>query len=336
MTAAPPPDTAGREPSSARGVGAHRAHLGGGAFSRALECSECHAVPGSEDVSSHIDGLPAQVLFTGVARTAGRTPSFDADSWSCADTWCHGPGSGPHLPSPSWTSESSLDCASCHGLPPAPPHPQLDDCSSCHGAVVDEDDRTIVARSRHVDGVADVDRADECRSCHGSDNAAPPLDLAGNTQTSAPGVGAHQIHLAGSSRARAVPCSDCHRVPDTLFDAGHLDSESPAEVVFSGAANAFGGDPSYSEGRCENTSCHGGAFPEQHRSGGLNVAPSWTEVGAGQAACGSCHALPPPAPHPRGDLNPVCSACHRNIDDDNLHFLRPELHVDGIVTFEPP
>jgi hypothetical protein len=46
--------------------------------------------------------------------------------------------------------------------------------------------------------------------------------------------------------------------------------------------------------------------------------------------------LPPPAPHPRGDLNPTCSACHENIDPDNLTFNRPDLHVDGIVTFTLP
>jgi predicted CxxxxCH...CXXCH cytochrome family protein len=335
-TAAPPADTLGNTSVSARGVGAHRAHLLGGQASRALECGECHAVPTREAPFLHVDGLPAELRFTGVAGTRERTPEVDPSLLSCTETWCHGPGPGSHSPSPAWTSEASLGCTSCHGLPPAPPHPQLADCSSCHGEVVHDDDRTIVDRTRHVDGVVDLAGRGSCTSCHGGDNAAPPRDLAGNTDTAAPGVGAHQLHLQGSARARAALCEDCHRVPQDTFDAGHLDSELPAEVVFGGAAVAFGGEPSYAGGRCTDTGCHGGAFPEQHRSGGSNVAPSWTDVGTGQAACGSCHALPPPAPHPRGDLNPVCSACHHDIADDNLTFLRPELHVDGIVTFELP
>jgi hypothetical protein len=43
--------------------------------------------------------------------------------------------------------------------------------------------------------------------------------------------------------------------------------------------------------------------------------------------------LPPPPPHPYAALNPVCSACHENIAPDNTTFERPELHVDGVVTF---
>jgi hypothetical protein len=77
-------------------------------------------------------------------------------------------------------------------------------------------------------------------------------------------------------------------------------------------------------------------FPEGHASGGSNTAPSWTTVDGTQAACGACHGLPPPRPHPKAELNPVCNACHKNIASDNTTFLRPELHVDGIVTFELP
>ncbi|MEZ4373687.1 MAG: hypothetical protein R3B07_22900 [Polyangiaceae bacterium] len=40
---------------------------------------------------------------------------------------------------------------------------------------------------------------------------APPFDLSGNTATSFPGVGTHQVHLAGSTNFRAVACSDCHQ-----------------------------------------------------------------------------------------------------------------------------
>jgi predicted CxxxxCH...CXXCH cytochrome family protein len=239
-------------------------------------------------------------------------------------------------PSPTWVTAGSLGCTSCHGLPPPAPHPQITDCSRCHGDVVAADNRTIVERNRHVDGIVDVTLDARCTTCHGGVNPAPPLDLSGQSSTSSPGVGAHQTHVAGTPRSRPVPCGDCHDTPSDVFDPGHLDTPPPAEVVFNGAAVAFGGTPSYAGGTCQGTSCHGGAFPAGHASGGSNTTPLWTLVDGTQATCGACHGLPPPAPHPRGDLNPTCGACHENIAPDNLTFLRPELHVDGVVTFTIP
>jgi len=198
---------------------------------------------------------------------------------------------------------------------------------------VGADNTTIVEPLRHVDGIVDVTTDQSCTLCHGNDNPAPPRDLSGRTSSSSPGVGAHQTHLAGTERSRAVPCGECHVVPERLLDVGHVDTASSAEVSFSGAAVAFGAAPTYARGSCENTSCHGGVFPEGHRSGGTNTSPVWTRVNDTEAACGTCHGLPPPAPHPRGDLNPTCSACHENIEPDNVTFRQPELHVDGVVTF---
>jgi predicted CxxxxCH...CXXCH cytochrome family protein len=187
-----------------------------------------------------------------------------------------------------------------------------------------------------VDGIVDVAVDPRCTTCHGSMNAAPPADLSGSSATTSPGVGAHQIHLAGTARSRPVPCAECHRVPETVLAAGHVDTTPPAELTFSGAASAFGGTPRYSLGSCRDTSCHGAVFPEGRASGGSTTAPSWTTVDGTQATCGTCHALPPPAPHPRGELNPTCSACHEDIGPDNATFVRPDLHVDGIVTFVVP
>jgi predicted CxxxxCH...CXXCH cytochrome family protein len=331
---APPPDTVGNTAVTAIGVGAHQAHLAGGGFSRALSCAECHIVPAT--VGSHADGLPAEVTLLGVAATGARAPLWDRVSASCSDSWCHGPSPASTAPSASWVLAGALSCTSCHGLPPPAPHPQLTDCSSCHGDVVAQDDRTIVARSRHVDGIVDVALDQRCTACHGSDNPAPPLDLAGQSSTTSLSVGAHQTHVTGTARARPVPCAECHLVPSSVFEPGHVDTSTPAEVTFSGAAIAFGGAPLYSGGTCQGTSCHGGAFPSGHASGGSNTMPVWTNVDGSETACGACHGLPPPAPHPRGDLNPICSACHENIAADNIGFLRPELHVDGVVTFTLP
>jgi predicted CxxxxCH...CXXCH cytochrome family protein len=332
---APPPDTAGNTARTAIGVGAHQVHLSGGTASRAVRCDACHIVPETVTAPMHVDGLPAQVVFGGVGVAGARAPTWDRASATCADTWCHSPGPGGNASAP-WTSLGPTGCTSCHGAPPAPPHPQMDDCARCHGAVVGPDHVTIIDRDRHVDGVVDVAFDDSCVACHGATDPAPPPDVSGATATTAPGVGAHRTHLDPPGRSRPVPCAECHVVPSTVLEAGHVDTPRPAEVIFSGVALAHDAAPSYANGSCQSTPCHGAVFPRGRASGGTNTAPDWTTVDGTQAACGTCHGLPPPRPHPLGDLNPVCSACHENIAPDNVTFTRPELHVDGVVTFTVP
>lgn len=329
---APPPDLSGDESPSSPGVGAHQAHLDGGGLGRAVECAECHPVPETVGDASHIDGPPVEVVLTGTAAAHGREPFFDADSGSCQQSYCHGPSPGAVSGSPDWTEVGPLGCDACHGLPPEPPHPPMQACGLCHGEVV-TDALEILEPTRHVDGVVDVEVPDDCTACHGGATPAPPPDLLGERDPTSPGVGAHQAHLAGTDWARRVACDECHQVPEATLDEGHLDSALPADLVFSGAAAAFGGAPSYQDGSCRETSCHGGVFPGGHRSGGSLTEPRWTDVGGAPAECGACHGLPPPAPHPYGNLNPTCSACHENIDSDNRTFTRPDLHVDGVVTF---
>jgi predicted CxxxxCH...CXXCH cytochrome family protein len=220
---APPFDTRGNSDQTRPGVGAHQAHLTGGAFSRPLVCTECHDVPARDDVSAHVGPLPAEVRLLGVAETDGRMPSFSHATASCTDSWCHGPGPSGHSASPSWISATSLDCTSCHELPPPAPHPASDRCSSCHAEVVAADNLTITSLSRHVDGMVDVSVNEGCTSCHGDDNPAPPRDLSGNTDPSAPGVGAHQVHLAGTERSRAVECNECHVAFWCSDNVGHPD-----------------------------------------------------------------------------------------------------------------
>lgn len=330
--AAPPLDTSGNDAVSALGVGAHQVHLRGGAHGRPLECGECHRVPRELAEPTHIDGTPAEVIFTGPALAMEHDAHWDPAQATCGDSWCHSPSPGQAQDSPAWNVPQALNCSSCHGLPPPLPHPQVADCSVCHGAVVGADDRSIEDPSRHVNGVVDVSLDAPCNACHGSENAAPPVDLQGNVATTFSGVGAHQAHVLGSARSRPVPCNECHLVPVALLDPGHLDSALPAELAFSGVALAQGAAPRYEQGSCSATSCHGEVFPGGHLSGGSHTAPVWTVVDGTQAACGTCHGLPPPPPHP----NPTfpCHQCHANLAEDDLTFTHPELHVDGIVTLQ--
>ncbi len=332
---APPVDTRGNTEVSAEGVGAHAIHLAGGDNGRPLECGECHEVPSGPAAAAHVDGLPAEVVLGGVAASDSRRPAFNYGNLRCSSTWCHGP-TNPSNSSPVWTSTSGrLACDSCHGLPPPAPHPQMARCSQCHSAVVADDDRTILDRSRHVDGTVDVvDLASfRCTSCHGSATPAPPRDTAGNIATTAPGVGAHQAHLNPGGRARAVLCEECHVVPATLDAAGHIDSLLPAEVTFSGVASAWSAKPTYSAGSCQATYCHGASFVSNRASGGSLTEPEWTKVDGSQRACGTCHALPPPAPHPQNADQ--CSTCHFDVDADR-NFVHPEQHVNGLIELGGP
>jgi predicted CxxxxCH...CXXCH cytochrome family protein len=68
----------------------------------------------------------------------------------------------------------------------------------------------------------------------------------------------------------------------------------------------------------------------------VSTAPSWTSVDGSEAACGSCHGLPPPRPHPYVEQSPNCSGCHQDLAPDNRSFVRPDLHIDGEVTFTVP
>ncbi len=179
----------------------------------------------------------------------------------------------------------------------------------------------------------------ECGACHGgmlpqAFVGAPPYNLSGDTEPSARGNGAHEAHLVGRDRARAVACSECHLVPESVDSPGHMDDPYPVEVLFQGPAKAFEAEPLFDadKGSCQNTFCHGGSFVGGRDSGGTLTEPRWTDVSQEPAACGACHGLPPPLPHP---LEEVCSDCHKNIREDRT-FSHPDLHVDGVVNFNLP
>ena len=310
------------------------AHLAGGANSLAVPCETCHVVPASVEDPGHLDdGTPnAEVTFGGVALTDGRDPSWDRTAANCSESWCHGPSSPTSAPSPAWTlATGPLNCTTCHGAPPPAPHPQMDRCSFCHSNIA-ADNTTIIDRNLHVNGVVDVTPPTTCYACHGSAaSPAPPQDLSGSMLTSSPGVGAHQRHINGSATARPVACSECHLVPTTLLDPGHVDTAGGAELTFSGVAVSFGATPAYDKAtnQCANTYCHGAMFVSGHPSGGTNTQPDWTSS-FGSGCNENCHLMPPPSPgHPSFPL--PCSDCHVNLNPDLQTFIDPSLHINGVV-----
>jgi predicted CxxxxCH...CXXCH cytochrome family protein len=292
-------------------TGAHPTHLGA---AEPVPCGECHAVPERWDAPGHIlvdggrDEAPPEVVLGALAardldpprRTS--PPEYQAATQTCSAVYCHGGTLGDTAASettPSWYETGGPRCGTCHGEPP-------DDhasarCDSCHRG------------GTHLDAVLDVGAG--CSDCHGDDGSpAPPRSLAGATSPQVLEVGVHRAHLTSSTLRGPVECTECHLVPSQLGTAGHIDSAEPAELI-----GSVGWDrPSAS---CTNW-CHGAA------------APVWNSPGTGEAACGTCHGLPPVGLHDPDWTLDLCTTCHPSVDEFGvIVFTGPDTseHLDGTI-----
>ncbi|MFZ5441822.1 MAG: CxxxxCH/CxxCH domain c-type cytochrome [Myxococcota bacterium] len=312
---APPRAADGGTLRSDRAIGAHQAHVNPGtSWHRPVECTDCHRVPATIDEPGHLDAWPAELTFGAVPNAGNVSSRFDGVTCT---TWCHGATlGGAAKPQPDWALGPPAVCGDCHGLPPPAPHPGSTPfgCPACHG------DLFADGGVAHVNGRVDLSLA--CNSCHGdATSPAPPRDTQGTTSTAARTVGAHRSHLGPSSWHAELTCDECHVVPSRFDDPGHLDP-SPAELFWGPTALARGATPTFNGATCSNY-CHG-----QTMDGGTNRTPSWTRVDGTQAACGTCHGLPPAPPHPQ---NPQCSTCHPAVVNAARGFVDPSLHVNGHV-----
>ncbi len=186
-----------------------------------------------------------------------------------------------------------------------------------------------------------------CNTCHGNFNdptmIAPPRDVSGNTSTGSLGVGAHNQHLYTNELGSDIECSTCHKVPKNYLDAGHMDSDLPAEVMFSNLAiTNIASNASYdhSTGTCSNTYCHGNFEFSKDSSDlqfmytedkmvGNNMDVVFNKVDGSQAECGSCHGLPP-----KGHIESALSncgnvGCHIGIVDAEGNIIDKEKHING-------
>ncbi|MCX8010257.1 MAG: CxxxxCH/CxxCH domain-containing protein, partial [Ignavibacteria bacterium] len=202
---------------------------------------------------------------------------------------------------------------------------------------------------------------EECNTCHGdftkTINAdslfyytAPPKGVFGESATSTRAVGAHRVHLLGGTISGSTKCQECHLVPTTTYQAGHVDSQLPAEVLFKDSlANTRTGNiipnPSWDSNNltCQNTYCHGNfEFLKANSSyqfvytadkmTGLNKTVKWTKVDGTEAACGSCHGLPP-AGHLVVPLSSCGNPglCHAGIVDSNGKIIDKKKHINGKI-----
>ncbi len=208
-------------------------------------------------------------------------------------------------------------------------------CQDCHGAdLAGGAARSACATCHDVGlpaGIASWKVS--CVMCHGGTetaSGAPPKATWGNAADTVR-VGAHTIHGAGSAIAPAYDCGVCHVKPADALAGGHVDGGT-AELTFSGVATARNAAPSWDRATatCSGVYCHGGTM-----GGGTKTAPVWTRVGLGEAACGTCHGLPPPSPHPTvaADLT-RCASCHPDTMDAGGVVIAPSAggkHLDGLV-----
>ncbi len=230
-------------------------------------------------------------------------------------------------------------CASCHGFPPATTraggvHVNDPNCYGCHSTTVDASNQ-VVPNGTHNDGYVQVGGGGVgtygCQSCHGDQSrqapagadpnvkAAPPFGTRGETEPTTRAVGAHLAHVSPAAGTLAGPalCSECHVVPTSTDHAN-------GQVVMSFGPRAIAGaafpvwDPVTLT--CSTTYCHGSTL----NAGGTNHTPIWTG-GASEVGCGTCHAVPPPAPH---TSNTNCGACHPGYTQTSVNLAT---HVDGVV-----
>jgi predicted CxxxxCH...CXXCH cytochrome family protein len=160
-----------------------------------------------------------------------------------------------------------------------------------------------------------------CIGCHGGEgSAAPPHSTKGATSTADVGVGAHAAHLKDGPFSRAIACGECHVVPRSVADAGHMDGK--ADVTF-GPVGSIGEQARWDRATATcAVYCHGSMLP-----GGSVKAPVWTKVDGTQAACGACHGAPPPAPHPQ---IANCSGCHpATVRSDGSIDVAGGAHING-------
>lgn len=327
LSNAPPKSVSGATDTTARTIGAHRAHLvASPSWHHPVECADCHVVPEIVGAPGHIDGdNVAEVIFS--MRAGGTASKWNGTTCTAA---CHGKAAwGGTNPTPTWTRVDGTQsaCGSCHGAPPPPPHPTGNNCAMCH-PTMEENSLNFRDPSSHINGVVDVvdpGATGGCTACHGSAaNAAPPKDLAGNTAATSPRVGAHQAHLQTSTSYHAVVCSSCHTVPETVNAPGHIDGDNIAEVKFD-TLNPQG-VYTRTNTTCSTMYCHGN---------GRGNTGTISFVAPGPLACTSCHATSGAGmsgqhgKHLREDRL-KCSQCHRDVVDQNMVIIKADLHVNGV------
>ncbi|MCB9557780.1 MAG: CxxxxCH/CxxCH domain-containing protein [Deltaproteobacteria bacterium] len=204
------------------------------------------------------------------------------------------------------------------------------DCQACHGNDLLGGSTAVSCENCHAGWQT------KCTFCHGgTDNqtGAPPQSVAGQTATTARGVGQHSTHVWAGGKAR-YDCTVCHIKPSGALAAGHIDGSPNAEVSFSGLAS--GATLNTTSLVCSNVYCHGDG-------NGANGNATWT--GSLSGGCSACHddesdgtAMTLSGQHRRHILTAgfACSECHGCVVDAQKKIVDPQRHADGSKDFCGP
>ena len=259
--------------------------------------------------------------------------------------------------------QSGVACYDCHANYPHPPtwttpgsdsshtayikdkYWSMDECKICHGVNYRGGTSGVSCYTCHPQSGG----PEACNTCHGTAaapvaeiaNWAPPKDLDNNLYPPAPGVGAHQPHMRDTTWTKAYPqdCNLCHSPVTDFDDPTHIDGS--VDMDFAPIATWDGKvEPVYNfdNYQCSNVYCHGNFLFRKDDSEnqyvytdsvivGNNPIMFWTAVDGTQAACGTCHDLPP-----KGHMaTSACSACHSSVVDENYNIINKKLHINGEI-----
>ena len=236
-------------------------------------------------------------------------------------------------------------------------------CKSCHGGNYAGGTAQKSCLTCHTQ----TNGPEACNTCHGTFNApesnsalwAPPRGVNGDTSTTSRGVGAHQGHLQATI-GKTLKCQECHTVPTQVYATGHINSSLPAIVAMNdtlanlvSANGALVPHPAY---RCYSIAMQQYFLSRKLASAkgkapadrqyiytdsmivGNNYSPKWTG-GVNEAACGTCHDLPPKGHLGYGTSElPLSSCgnsgCHAGVVDENGKILDPTKHINGKIDYE--
>lgn len=188
-------------------------------------------------------------------------------------------------------------------------------CQKCHGESFEGGTSRVACTTCHKDGPT------ACSTCHGA--------IAKD--------GLHGRHLGQGPSKKVFGCDECHVVPTTYKDPGHIFladgslDPAPAEITLKGRAaltpvgSTRAGPPAWDEATqtCSNVYCHGGVWSDVAAT---DPQPSWKTSGAAPNDCSTCHGLPP-----RHAGRDTCVSCHSQVVDRENKIIAADKHIDGVV-----
>jgi predicted CxxxxCH...CXXCH cytochrome family protein len=213
---------------------------------------------------------------------------------------------------PGWTTPT--DVQQFHGAALREGAYELEPCRECHGTDLGGGASKVACATCHPQGPL------ACNTCHGdATSIAPPRSIFGARATAVPGVGAPRAHTSD--------CTTCHVLPTTSEQEGHYRTGGvldafPAEVLLL-SAPGLTARWDRAAATCSGSACHA---PSGADARATHQVPRWTNVGAGEAACGTCHGLPP---EDHGASGTDCARCHGTAYANGQPL--PPKHANGVV-----